>query len=36
LLRVANALTPRPLRALPFDLYLWDMRRRIHDGRDIL
>jgi uncharacterized protein (DUF2236 family) len=35
-LRVANALTPRPLRALPFDLYLWDMRRRIRNGRRIL
>jgi uncharacterized protein (DUF2236 family) len=36
LLRVANALTPGPLRALPFDLYLWDMRRRIRNGHDIL
>jgi uncharacterized protein (DUF2236 family) len=35
-LRVANALTPRPLRALPFDLYLCDMRRRIRNGRNIL
>ena len=35
-LRIANALTPRPLRALPFDLYLWDMRRRIRNGRHIL
>lgn len=35
-LRVANALTPRPLRALPFDLYLWDMRRRLRNGRNIL
>lgn len=35
-LRVANALTPRPLRALPFDLYLWDMRRRIRSGRNVL
>jgi uncharacterized protein (DUF2236 family) len=35
-LRFANALTPRPLRALPFDLYLWDMRRRIRNGRNIL
>lgn len=35
-LRAANALTPRPLRALPFDLYLWDMRRRIRNGRHIL
>jgi uncharacterized protein (DUF2236 family) len=33
---VANALTPRALRALPFDLYLWDMRRRIANGRHIL
>jgi uncharacterized protein (DUF2236 family) len=35
-LRIANALTPRPLRALPFDLYLWDMRRRIRNGTNIL
>jgi uncharacterized protein (DUF2236 family) len=35
-LRVANALTPRPLRTLPFDLCLWDMRRRIRRGRKIL
>ena len=35
-LRVANALTPRPLRSLPFDLYLWDMRRRIRNGRNVL
>jgi uncharacterized protein (DUF2236 family) len=35
-LRLANAITPRPLRALPFDLYLWDMRRRIRNGRNIL
>ncbi len=35
-LRIANALTPRPLRALPFDLCLWDMRRRIHNERNIL
>jgi uncharacterized protein (DUF2236 family) len=36
ILQVANALTPLPLRALPFDLYLWDMRRRIRKGRNIL
>lgn len=35
-LRIANALIPRPLRSLPFDLYLWDMRRRIRNGRNIL
>jgi uncharacterized protein (DUF2236 family) len=35
-LRVANAVTPRPLRTLPFDLYLWDMRRRIRNGKRIL
>ena len=35
-LQVANAVTPRPLRALPFDAYLWDMRRRIRNGRNIL
>jgi uncharacterized protein (DUF2236 family) len=36
ILRIANGLTPRPLRALPFDLYLWDMRRRIRKGHRIL
>ena len=36
ILRFANALMPRPLRALPFDIYLWDMRRRIRTGRNIL
>jgi uncharacterized protein (DUF2236 family) len=35
-LRAVNALLPRPLRTLPFDLYLWDMRRRIGRGRNIL
>jgi uncharacterized protein (DUF2236 family) len=35
-LRLANTLTPRRLRALPFDLYLWDMRRRIRNDRVIL
>jgi uncharacterized protein (DUF2236 family) len=35
-LRIANALTPRPIRALPFDLYQWDMRRRIRNGTRIL
>jgi len=35
-LRIANTLTPRPLRALPFDLYLWDMRRRLRNGRGVL
>ncbi len=35
-LRAANTITPRPLRALPFDLYLWDMRRRIRHGTRIL
>jgi uncharacterized protein (DUF2236 family) len=36
LLRFVNSLTPRRLRTLPFDLYLWDMRRRIRRGRNIL
>jgi uncharacterized protein (DUF2236 family) len=36
LLRFVNALTPRRLQTLPFDLYLWDMRRRIRRGRNIL
>ena len=35
-LRAVNALLPRPLRTLPFDLYLWDMQRRIRQGRNIL
>jgi len=35
-LRAVNALLPRPLRTLPFDLYLWDMQRRISQGRNIL
>jgi uncharacterized protein (DUF2236 family) len=35
-LRAVNAVLPRPLRTLPFDLYLWDMRRRIRRGRNIL
>jgi uncharacterized protein (DUF2236 family) len=35
-LRTVNALVPRPLRTLPLDLYLWDMRRRIGRGRNIL
>jgi uncharacterized protein (DUF2236 family) len=35
-LRIANMLTPRPLRALPFDLYLWDIRRRLRNGRNVL
>jgi len=36
LLRTVNALTPRPLRTLPFDLCLRDMRRRIRTGAPIL
>lgn len=36
LLRTLNALTPRPLRTLPFDICLWDMRRRIRSGGTIL
>jgi uncharacterized protein (DUF2236 family) len=36
LLRALNAFTPRPLRTLPFDVSLWDMRRRIRTGRPIL
>jgi uncharacterized protein (DUF2236 family) len=35
-LRVANALTPRRFRTLPFDMYLQAMRRRIQLGRNIL
>jgi uncharacterized protein (DUF2236 family) len=35
-LRVANALTPRRLRTLPFDIHLQGMRRRIQLGRSIL
>ena len=36
LLRTVNSLTPRRIRTLPFDLYLWDMRRRIRDGRRLV
>jgi len=36
LLRAVNAVTPGPLRRLPFTIYLWDMRRRIRHGRNIL
>lgn len=35
-IRLGNALTPPPLRQLPLDLYLWDMRRRLRNGRNIL
>jgi uncharacterized protein (DUF2236 family) len=36
LLRILNTLTPRRLRTLPFDIYLWDMRRRIRQMHNIL
>lgn len=36
ILRVTNALTPAPVRLLPFDLLLMDMRRRIRAGRNPL
>lgn len=35
-LRAANVILPRRVRALPFDLYLWDMRRRIRNDHNIL
>ncbi len=35
-LRGLDRITPRPLRTLPLDLYLWDMRRRIRNGRNIV
>jgi uncharacterized protein (DUF2236 family) len=35
-LRTVNALMPRRLRTIPFDLSLGDMRRRIRQGRNIL
>ena len=35
-LRITNALTPRRLAALPFDLYLWYMQRRIRNKQRIL
>jgi uncharacterized protein (DUF2236 family) len=35
-LRFVNSYTPRRVRTLPFDMYLWDMRRRIRDGRRML
>jgi uncharacterized protein (DUF2236 family) len=39
LMRPAAALTralPRPLRAFPFNAYLWDARRRVQAGRPIV
>jgi uncharacterized protein (DUF2236 family) len=36
LLRAVNTLTPTPLRTLPFDLCLWDMRRRLRAGHLVL
>jgi uncharacterized protein (DUF2236 family) len=35
-LRTVNALVPRRIRTIPFDLSLGDMRRRIRQGRNIL
>lgn len=35
-LRLVNRLTLPPLRRLPFEMYLWDMRRRIRRRRRIL
>ena len=35
-LRIVNAVTPAPLRTLPFDLYLRDMQRRIRNKQRIL
>jgi uncharacterized protein (DUF2236 family) len=35
-LRWLNTLTPPPVRTLPFDLILWDMRRRLRRGRGVL
>jgi uncharacterized protein (DUF2236 family) len=35
-LRLLNTVTPGPLRRLPFTIYLWDMRRRIRNDRNIL
>jgi uncharacterized protein (DUF2236 family) len=35
-LRTLNAMTPRPLRRLPLMPYLWDMRRRLRHGRNVL
>jgi uncharacterized protein (DUF2236 family) len=36
ILRALNAITPRRLRTLPVDFYLWDMRRRIRAGKQVL
>jgi uncharacterized protein (DUF2236 family) len=36
LLGIMNSLTPRRIRTLPFDLFLWDMRRRIRDGKRLV
>ena len=33
---IFNNLTPPPLRMFPFNVYLWDMRRRIRRGRPLV
>jgi uncharacterized protein (DUF2236 family) len=35
-LRFVERVTPKPLLRLPVDIYLWDMKRRIHNGRNIV
>lgn len=35
-LRILDRVTPKPLLRLPVDVYLWDMKRRIRNGRNIV
>lgn len=35
-LKVLDAVTPKPVRRLPMDLYLWDVRRRIRKGHALV
>ncbi|WP_354701174.1 hypothetical protein DSM112329_01481 [Paraconexibacter sp. AEG42_29] len=36
LLATVNRYTPAPLRQLPMNAYLWDVRRRLRDGRPVV
>lgn len=36
LLRIVNNLTPAPIRRLPFDALMWDMRWRMRTGRPLV
>jgi uncharacterized protein (DUF2236 family) len=33
---IIDRLTPKPLRMFPFNVYLWDMRKRIRQGRPLV